>query len=136
MGAYVAAMGSDRSIPQDNHAPQPFFSPLGVLFTKVGSSCLGFSALAFFSVFFSPAAAPFAFSPHYALNPIAPPHTAFIFSSLLILGLAFFCLASFFSWLLDISFGCSAGASAAGVVVTSSFFSGAGVLVSGLELRR
>lgn len=128
-------MGSERSTSQDDDAAKPFFWPFGVLFTKAGSSCFGFSALAFFSAFFSPAAAPFAFSPHYVLNRIAPPRTAFIFSSLLILGLAFFCLASFFSWLLDISFGCSAGVSAAGVVVTSSFFSGAGVLVSGLELQ-
>lgn len=62
--------------------------------------------------------------------------TAFIFSSLLILGFAFFCLASFFNWLFVSSLGApSAGAGAAstgfgvsvdctsGVVLSRSFHS-------------
>lgn len=60
--------------------------------------------------------------------------TAFIFSSLLILGLAFFCFASFFNWLFDISLGCSVVASAEGAGFISTFCSGMGVFVSGFVL--
>lgn len=58
--------------------------------------------------------------------------TAFIFSSLLILGFAFFCLASFFSWLLVSSLGApSAGAGAVSTGFCVSEDCASGVVLCG-----
>ena len=109
----------------------PFFSPLGVVFTNTGSGSLGFSAFAFFS-FLAPPSALLPFRPHYVVTLQRDTIYRFHLFLLTHLGFAFFCLASFFSWLLVSSLGApSAGAGAVSTGFCVSEDCASGVVLCG-----